>query len=72
MQDTDVADPNTTNVHGAPPTVTVAPDTNPVPVIVIDVPPAVEPDTGDTDETIGEATLDVAGGERRFPAGLGA
>jgi len=60
VQVRDVPDPTTTDVHAAPPTVTVAIDTKAVPVIVIDVPPAVEPDTGDTDETTGEATLDVA------------
>ena len=36
-----------------PPSVTVAPATNPVPVIVIDVPPAVGPDGGETPLTVG-------------------
>jgi len=39
----DVAETTLTPVHAEPPTVTVAPVTNPVPVIVIDVPPAVGP-----------------------------
>ena len=46
---------NTTLVAAEPPTVTVAPDTNPVPVIVTAVPPAVEPLTGDTEVTVGGA-----------------
>ena len=53
----EVEDANTTDVHDDPPTVTVAPDTNPVPVIVTGVPPAVVPDGGDTDDTVG-ATAD--------------
>ena len=36
-----------------PPSVTVAPATNPLPVIVIDVPPAVGPDGGETPFTVG-------------------
>jgi hypothetical protein len=42
----DVGDTTTTFVHAAPPTVTVAPLAKPAPVIVIAVPPAVEPDVG--------------------------
>ena len=44
-----------------PPSVTVAPATNPVPVIVIDVPPAVGPDGGETPLTVG--ALGVGDGE---------
>ena len=51
----DVELTNTTLVAAEPPTVTVAPDTNPVPVIVTAVPPAVEPLTGDTEVTVGGA-----------------
>lgn len=51
----DVALTHTTLVAADPPTVTVAPDTNPVPVIVTTVPPAVEPLTGDTEVTVGGA-----------------
>ena len=36
-----------------PPTVTEAPEANPVPVMVIDVPPAVGPDVGVTLVTVG-------------------
>ena len=54
MQVIDVAETTTTLVHGAPPTVTVAPDTKLVPVIVIDVVPAVEPLTGEIDPIVGE------------------
>jgi hypothetical protein len=40
-------------VQALPPTVTVAPDTKFVPVIVIDVPPAVEPELGEIDPIVG-------------------
>jgi len=50
---TDVDDTTTTDEHAAPPTVTVAPVTKPVPVTVTGVAPAAEPDTGDTDDTTG-------------------
>jgi hypothetical protein len=49
----DVADTNATEVHAAPPTVTVAPLTKSVPVIVIDVPPLAGPFAGETDDTVG-------------------
>ena len=49
----DVADTNTTEVHAAPPTVTVAPLTKSVPVIVIDVPPLAGPFAGEADDTVG-------------------
>jgi hypothetical protein len=39
------------------PKVTVAPDTNPVPVIVTAVPPAVEPDTGEIAVTVSAGLL---------------
>ena len=42
----DEADATLTPVHALPPTVTVAPAWKPVPVIVIDVPPAVGPLSG--------------------------
>ena len=54
MQVIDVAETTTTLVHALPPTVTVAPDTKLVPVIVIDVVPAVEPLTGEIDPIVGE------------------
>ena len=50
---TDVDDTTTTDAHAAPPTVTVAPASNPLPVTVTVDPPATEPDTGDTDDTTG-------------------
>ena len=43
----------TTLVQATSPTVTVAPFTKLVPVIVIDVPPAVVPDDGLTDAIVG-------------------
>ena len=42
-----------TPVAAVPPTVTVAPEAKPVPVIVISVPPAVGPEVGDTVVTVG-------------------
>jgi hypothetical protein len=58
VQVSDVADPKATDVHAVPPTVTVTPDTKPVPVTVTEVPPAVEPADGDTEATVG-ASADV-------------
>ena len=49
----DVAETTLTLVHAEPPTVTVEPLAKFVPVIVIAVPPAVEPDVGDTAVTAG-------------------
>ena len=42
-----------TLVAAVPPNVTLAPDRNPVPVIVTDVPPVVVPDTGEMAVTVG-------------------
>ena len=53
----EVDETTTTLVHAAPPTVTVAPDANPVPVIVIAVPPLTVPDELDTEPTIGGVVL---------------
>ena len=53
----EVDETTTTLVHDAPPTVTVAPDAKPVPVIVIDVPPLTVPDELDTDPTTGGVVL---------------
>jgi hypothetical protein len=55
VQVSDVADPKATDVHAAPPTVTIAPDTKPVPATVTAVPPAAEPDDGVTEATVGSA-----------------
>ena len=55
VQVSEVAELNTTGVQVFPPTFTVAPLTNPVPVIVIDVPPTVEPVDGDTEVYVGGA-----------------
>ncbi len=52
---TDVGDTTTTTEQAAPPTVTVAPTRNPVPVTVMGDPPATAPDTGDTADTAGGA-----------------
>ena len=52
---TDVDDTTTTDEQTAPPTVTVAPARNPVPVTVMGDPPATAPDTGDTADTTGGA-----------------
>ena len=49
----DVGDATFTPVHADPPTATVAPAAKFVPVIVIAVPPAVEPDAGTTPVTVG-------------------
>jgi hypothetical protein len=53
-------DTTVTPVAAAPPIETVAPDTNPVPVIVIAVPPAAEPILGETLAIEGKQ-LDVHG-----------
>lgn len=42
-----------TAVAAVPPNITAAPDRNPVPVTVIDVPPAVVPDVGEMAVTVG-------------------
>ena len=42
------------------PTSTVAPATNPVPIILIEVPPLTDPDAGLTEETVG--TVETAAG----------
>ena len=49
----DVDDATVTEVHATPPTLTDAPDKNPVPVTVNDVPPIAGPATGPTDKTVG-------------------
>ncbi|CAB4656452.1 unannotated protein [freshwater metagenome] len=53
MQVIDVAETTTTLAHGAPPTLTVAPAAKLVPVIVIEVPPAVFPEDGKMPATVG-------------------
>jgi len=45
-----------TPVAAVPPNVTVAPETNPVPVMVTAVPPAVVPEVGETAVTVIGAT----------------
>ena len=42
-----------TPVAAVPPKLTVAPDKNPLPVMVTAVPPAVEPEVGETAVTVG-------------------
>ena len=59
MQVIEVAETTITLVHAEPPTVTVEPLAKFVPVIVIDVPPAVEPDVGDTAVTVGAGVTKV-------------
>ncbi len=49
----EVAETTTTEVALAPPNVTVAPDKNPVPVIVVAVPPVVTPDETEREVTVG-------------------
>jgi hypothetical protein len=49
----DVEEIKTTDVQELPPTVTVAPETKPLPVMVIDVPPAPLPEFGETLDTVG-------------------
>jgi len=53
VQVTEVAETTTTLVHAAPPTVTAVAPVKLVPVIVMDVPPAVVPDAGETAVTVG-------------------
>jgi hypothetical protein len=53
----EVDETTTTLVHDEPPIVTVAPDANPVPVIVIAVPPLTVPDELETAETTGGVVL---------------
>jgi hypothetical protein len=53
----EVDETTTTLLHDEPPTVTVAPDANPVPVIVIAVPPLTEPDELETPEMAGGVVL---------------
>ena len=59
VQVIDVDDTRVTLVHGAPPTVTVAPDKKFVPVMVIDVPPASVPEVPETLDTVGAAASGV-------------
>ena len=47
------AETTVSEVQETPPTVAVAPVKNPVPVIVTGVPPAVLPDVGETEVTVG-------------------
>ena len=49
----DIADTTVTFVHETPPTVTVAPARKFVPVMVIDVPPALVPEEAETLDTVG-------------------
>jgi hypothetical protein len=56
VQVIDVAETTTTLVQALPPTVTAAPDTKLVPVIVIDLPPAVPPAAGETEVIVGADT----------------
>ena len=49
----DVEETTTTEVAGEPPRATVAPAAKPVPVIVTGVPPAVEPEAGEIEATVG-------------------
>ena len=53
VQVIDVAETTVTDVQALPPTVTVAPDTKFVPVMVIAVPPAVDPEVGAIDVMVG-------------------
>ena len=55
----EVAETTVTLVHAEPPTVTVEALPKFVPVIVIAVPPAVEPDVGDTAVTVGAGVTKV-------------
>ena len=59
MQVIDVAETTTTFVHAALPTVTVEALPKFVPVIVTAVPPAVEPEVGDTAVTVGGGVTKV-------------
>ena len=53
VQVNDVEEIKTTDVQELPPTVTVAPETKLLPVMVIDVPPAPLPEFGETLDTVG-------------------
>jgi hypothetical protein len=53
VQVIEVEETTTTEVHELPPMVTVAPEMKLVPVIVIEVPPAVEPEVGEILVTVG-------------------
>ena len=64
----EVALATTTPVAGTPPRLTVAPDTKPVPVIVIDVPPTDGPSAGDTATTVGAAAASARGASRSSPS----
>ena len=57
VQVIDVAETTVTDVQALPPTVTAAPAAKPVPVIVIAVPPAIGPEDGETEATVGPATV---------------
>lgn len=59
VQVIEVEDTTVTLVHAAPPTVTVAPARKLVPVIVIDVPPALVPEVPETLDTVGVAANGV-------------
>ena len=56
VQEMEVAETTTTLVHAAPPTVTSVAPVKLVPVMVMDVPPAVDPLVGETALTVGAAT----------------
>ena len=60
VQVIDVAETTVTDVQALPPTVTAAPAAKPVPVMVIAVPPAVEPELGEIDPIVG-AEIDPPG-----------
>jgi hypothetical protein len=63
VQVAEVAEATLTAVHAAPPTVIPVAPVKLVPVIVTGVPPAVEPDVGEIDVTVG-------GGDRAFKVTL--
>jgi hypothetical protein len=58
VHEREVAEATETEVHVTPPTETVAPEANPVPVTVMRVPPEVEPEVGATLPTVGLVTLE--------------
>ena len=53
----DVADTTVTAVPAVPPKLTVAPEMNPVPVMVTEVPPMVVPLVGDSDAMVGATVV---------------
>ena len=55
----DVADTTLTPVHAAPPTVTPVAPVRFVPVMVMFVPPDVDPDEGETAVTIGGSMIEI-------------